>query len=52
MMEREKIENEFNRVVTLLAEGKGNKWLRNRLYDLAVMLENAQKVPELDIEAI
>jgi len=52
MMERRRIEEEFNRVVALLAEGKGNKWLRNRLYDLAVMLENAQEIPEIDIEAI
>lgn len=51
-MERKRIEEEFNRVVTLLAEGKGNKWLRNRMYDLAVMLENARKIPEIDVEAI
>ena len=40
---------EFERTVRLLAEGKGNKWLRNRLYDLAVKLE---KEDDLGIPSI
>ena len=36
------VREEFERTVRLLAEGKGGKWLRNRLYDLAVQLEREE----------
>jgi len=51
-MKREYLEREFSRIVTLLAEGKGDKRLRNRLYDVALQLEKVTKLEELGVEAI
>ncbi len=50
-MNRERLEEEFERIVRILSEGRGNKYLRNRLYDVASMLERAQR-EEIWVEAI